>query len=689
MTGPVALNKVQVFPQFNSTVADNLPKSRVKLEGNFTSSLVDPVFGNFRVPALSSPQQTQLNDWSFRLHSSAPLIEQHVEKRFSQLFVQAVLCYQTNYTFREGRTIHQGLGAHTLHGHTFQAAHSATVPCIYALNPQTNQETVFLYRSGFYDESNATLDVLKCVNDADRAIDEKRKDSQLRAKTIGLLNKAAKGLLTPEQVAKQFSIALLSEIDKSIRVERNAEVRDVLWLYRKVAEHFESIINNPEQIDRWLNVDMNDPINEDLSKLCSQIKSNLGALRADILTLIKKKIDALPSVIRNENHERYNETRTPNHFYDLYHHTVLKLFTGPHLAILEEATGIQFLKLHQKTLSFSRIGKTNALIMQNAEKINKVVREVFTLASYLQGIPVDPKFIESVSSEKQVSLRPGVYSLRYQMIQIDQAVQSAVKSKIEEVLNAIKNATTAKTNLETFFYHSLFALAKSGTERKAYAKLLNMSPSAIEQQVRELRVNTQAHAKLESHASLINNLAVNIRKIGLGSKRQIDSLLKQMQSQKENKNLDILFYKRLFDQLTDPKDKQVLEQLTRSEQQIDQAIQKASKINSADMHIQINQQLIAQIRQVATPLFFELQSRTSTFRRLMMQELRKSHGMSQNHFKSIYKKNYPGYPMSDGTLSNLENGLKPITSTIVQQLSEIFGVNKSLFYPSHFAEPGV
>ena len=89
-----------------------------------------------------------------------------------------MVCYRTGYRFREGHTIHQGLGAHHISlGNKgilkFEAAHSPTIPCLYAYSAETKEESVFLYRSGIYDESNATIDLLKTVNDADSAIDWK------------------------------------------------------------------------------------------------------------------------------------------------------------------------------------------------------------------------------------------------------------------------------------------------------------------------------------------------------------------------------------------------------------------------------------------------------------------------------------------------------------------------------------
>ena len=129
MPGKVAHKTVEVYPSLMAVDADHLV--RVKLEGNKTSSLADPVFTELRNGAWTDRQIQDLKNWDFLFTKSRPWIEQHLDKRVSQLFVQAVLCYQTGYRFREGHTIHQGLGAHKItHPQgtlAFEAAHSPLV----------------------------------------------------------------------------------------------------------------------------------------------------------------------------------------------------------------------------------------------------------------------------------------------------------------------------------------------------------------------------------------------------------------------------------------------------------------------------------------------------------------------------------------------------------------------------------
>ena len=121
----------------------------------------------------------------------------------------------TKHTFRPGYVKHQGFSAEQPEDDSVElrGAHSATIPCLYT-DSTTRAKFVFLYRSGFYDESNATIDILKEVNDADSSIDGHNSGNKLRKATINLLNKAAQGDdNTPEVVTKLLVKALIKQIE--------------------------------------------------------------------------------------------------------------------------------------------------------------------------------------------------------------------------------------------------------------------------------------------------------------------------------------------------------------------------------------------------------------------------------------------------------------------------------------------
>lgn len=128
--------QIGVDPYF--LAKDALEKDRVKLDDekeNTTSSLRNFTFSDFNTPH-------QLADRQFRVERSIFILQQHIEKKVMCIFFQAIVCFLTKNVFREGRTIHQGYTAKSLHGVEFQAAHSATLPCLFA--KQGDIEIVYL-----------------------------------------------------------------------------------------------------------------------------------------------------------------------------------------------------------------------------------------------------------------------------------------------------------------------------------------------------------------------------------------------------------------------------------------------------------------------------------------------------------------------------------------------------------------
>ena len=706
----ITLNKVQVFPSLSAEDVAKVKKSkgsRVKLDENNrnrTSSLIDPVLAEFRGHQLKPREVVQLKNWDFVLKKSHSTIEQHLEKRVFHMFMQAVVCYQTRYRFEEGHTLHQGFGANPIQLKggkklEFQAAHSPTLPCLYASSPNSNQKVVYLYRSGCYDEGNATIDLIKAVNDADRAIDEKSKSSLLRAKAIKLLNLASSGKMTPEQVSKKFAQELIKEIDNAIEREKNLLVRDVLNIYREHAELLWSYVDHPDHIDQWLNLNLDDPMLHHANQITEELKQGGEIAKNEILDLIKRKIDHLPVIIRHKEHQENNECRAPFHFLDLYHFNLLKCLKKEDLQIVEEATGIKYKDLSKKVSNFKKINKTTRLLAKNAGQIDDLFRELAPLIAKAQGKEVDNEQIISLSQNRKICLRPDVWRLRYQMIREDQEAQSVIKSKIEQVLNEIKQSSKARY-IEDFYYTSLLNHAKSRQTKQRLYKLLNLSNLKLNQNIREIKVNEKIHSSIRRYAREISRISGSINDF-CGSRKdrtltkekiqdRINAIYNQIRSG-TNANaaqIKFLFYKRLFEQAGRAEEKEFLANLlSLTEKEIDAKIDSflAGKESNAELHVETQAKKVQDVVNVTIQEIAALNSKTEDFRRKLMIELRLSNGMSQDHFKVLYKKSYPDYPMSDGTMSNLENGLKEITPAIIQQISDIFCVNKNLFYPYHFA----
>jgi hypothetical protein len=672
----LTLAKVPVYPYLESKDAARVTERKILgdqglVGSNATSSLADEALSAYRKSHLTAVEKRELKDWKFVLNKSKDGIHLHFDKRVYQLFMQAVLCYNTDYEFREGHTVHQGFGAHHLEELKFNAAHRATIPCLYARCRSTNKEIVFLYRSGFYDESNETGDLIKEVNDADRAIDEKTKTSLLRKKTVTLLNRDSKGELSPPQVAKLFIAELLEEIDKASLKETD-HVKDVLKIYRSRAEDLITYVDHPENIDRWLNLRIDDPI------FISKDLTYRG--------LIKNKIDALPIVIHNERHQKENESHIPAHFLDLYHHKVLSKFDGEQLKTIEKAIGIKFEDLDEEVNQFVNTKRTNALLRKHAKKIDQLKNELIPLIAEKQNQPVKKEHL-SLSNSKKICLRPSMYHLRYQMISNDQEAQSTIKSKLENTLNKVKNGSSAH-HFDDFFYHAALNETKTPSDRLLLAKLLSVSPVALDQKIREIKVNEQAHKKIKCYTGDLSRIASTISENTTLQELEdkvryfIDQMVSSCRT--DWSTLKDLCYRRLYDEV-EPDDEKYLKNLIGSKKTIDLRI-------GEKMHLRPAEELIGQkihkIKKVVEAVFEEiadLNGKTEKFKSELLLELRKANGMKQDYFVNAYNRKNPARSMNVARLIDLEKGRDVLTPEITKQVAKIYGLSDSLFYPSHFA----
>lgn len=677
--GHLTVATATVYPHFESINADRIKTRDILgnkglIGSNATSSLVDECLNTHRKSNLTKMEKDQLKDWKFILNKSKDAIEQHFEKRVSQLFMQAVLCYHTDYSFREGHTIHQGLEAHHLGDIKFNAAHHATVPCLYALSKSTKQEVVFLYRSGFYDESNATIDIIKQVNEADRAIDEKTKTSLLRRTVVALLNKASEAKLTPPEVIRKFIESSINEIDKAIQKETE-EVIDVLKLYRKQAENLINYVDDPENIDRWLNLNMDDPV----------------IIQPGITNqeLIKKKIDDLPVVIHQKRHQDKTESHIPCHFHDLYLHRVLSQFEDKELKILEKTLDIKFEDLDRKVKSFRYVIKTKALIEQHAEKINQLKTEILPLIPEKQDQPVKEEHL-SFSSAKTISLRPSLYRLRYTMLACDHKVQSTIKSLFDKTLNDVKKDSRAH-HFDDFFYHFILNQAKNDSDRLILSKLLNVSPTALKQKIREIKVNEAAHNAISYYASDLCRLSDKIRENKLSDKdlkKEISKVVKQISdsSKADRFTITSLCYSRLYDRVENLEEKLLLKELIGSKESIDDLISQKTKETTAEKIINGKSKEIKKTIKTTFEEIAKLNEKTHQYKSKLLLELREANGMSQKHFIEQYNKKFIDQTINNAQLIDFEKARTSIPNKTIQQSAKVYGISPTLFFPSHFAE---
>jgi len=250
-----------------------------------TMSLTDRVFQD------SSGMQLPVCDYKFQNPLSvlriphedevvaeySEMIQEHMERRFLFFFQQLIVCYQTKLHFECSGAQDQGLSADKIqlseHGKVKElcqrnAAHSSTLPCLIAYdNTQWQQYRVglarqpdgfvFLKGTDYYRTANATMNMPKWMNEADRELDEKTQYSLLRQKGLTLLNEAAQGLLNPDEGIALFVQHALDEIQSALNrlnsAGKHPAVQTVLSLYLQYATEFQKGMDR-SFLERFLNI---------------------------------------------------------------------------------------------------------------------------------------------------------------------------------------------------------------------------------------------------------------------------------------------------------------------------------------------------------------------------------------------------------------------------------------------------
>ena len=207
------------------------------------------------------------------------MIREHIERRILFFFQQLIVCYQTKLHFESNGAKDQAASADPiliqLNGHqsqfvSRQAAHSSTVPCLIAYdNTQWQQYRsgaagmpqgfVFLKGTDYYRTANATMNMPKWMNDADREIDEKTKNSHLRERGLAILNRAAQGEITPDAGIKEFLLEAIDEIQlaraRLSAARKDPEVQQVLSFYEEFFVEFQAEIEeDPNFLEQFLNI---------------------------------------------------------------------------------------------------------------------------------------------------------------------------------------------------------------------------------------------------------------------------------------------------------------------------------------------------------------------------------------------------------------------------------------------------
>lgn len=231
------------------------------------------------------------------------MIREHIERKILFFFLQLIVCYQTKLHFEMAGAQDQAKSADSIlfevNGKqgvlaARQATHSSTAPCLIAYDKtqwETYQEGqgqfpqgfTFLKGTDYYRTVNATMNMPRWVNDADREIDEKTTDSLLRRKALALLNCAAQGDITPDEGIINFIREALNEVqaaqERLYKQNKDPAVQKVLSLYEEYFIRFQQEIEkDPSFLEKFLNITF-DPVTTDgiAQRVILQIR--YGAIR--------------------------------------------------------------------------------------------------------------------------------------------------------------------------------------------------------------------------------------------------------------------------------------------------------------------------------------------------------------------------------------------------------------------------
>jgi len=235
------------------------------------------------------------------LENQTDLIADHVDRRIQLFFQQAILCYNTPFYFDavgaedqigSGRTI-------SLERITFrtQAAHSSTLPCLYAY-PRNNDGTidisrkfVFLKHSQAYTYHNSTVESPISVNQTDTSVDI---TNGLRKEALKIINDVALGILDPKKATikflKRFKKILETSLDKLNKDDLRYFVIKRFYLPR-VNHALAEFKNHPDLFDQILGVKLGTKNKEDiLREIVYRERYKLIQAEQDIESKIARRI---------------------------------------------------------------------------------------------------------------------------------------------------------------------------------------------------------------------------------------------------------------------------------------------------------------------------------------------------------------------------------------------------------------
>lgn len=278
-------------------------------------------------------------DYRLLIREYSSMINEHIQRRVLFGFQQLIMCYQTKLHFVSVGAKDQGLSASRIVLNvedeesvpiTRNGAHDCGNPCLIAYDSdewelyegdeaEIPQGFVFLKDTDYYKTVNAVMN-MPYVNEADREIDEKTKNSHLREKGDVIINRVSQGEITPDQGILELVRDILSEVKAARRRlgdrRKDLEVREVLSYYERYLVNIQrNIESNPTFLENFLNIKIGGDLqNEDAKRIILQMRyAAIRDAQVDQSALIQK-IEAVKEQIFNDPAILDNSGRMPIHY---------------------------------------------------------------------------------------------------------------------------------------------------------------------------------------------------------------------------------------------------------------------------------------------------------------------------------------------------------------------------------------
>ncbi len=264
------------------------------------------------------------------------MMREHIERRVLFFFQQLIVCYQTKLHFESVGAQDQAASASSIFVKikgeqqkltVRNAAHSSTSPCLVAYDNEEWQQYkaglkdkpqgfVFLKGTDYYRTANATMNMPRMINEADREIDEKTTESLLRVKSEALINEVAQGNLTPDAGMMRFLDDAIFEVENAqmrlAKKNKDPDVQEVLKYYLKYLNKCASFIeSDTDFLTNFLNIKIDSSEHDDAARrIILNIRYNaIRNVQIEQAKLIQK-VEAL----KNEIFEDLDGTKKPDNF---------------------------------------------------------------------------------------------------------------------------------------------------------------------------------------------------------------------------------------------------------------------------------------------------------------------------------------------------------------------------------------